>query len=195
MADECTDIANKEQFVICIRWVDNTLTDHEDVIGLYNVDTIDSNKLVATIEDVLLCMSLNLTRCRGQCYDGASNMVGCKNGVATQLLAKEKRAVLTHCYGHALNLAVGDSMKQSKVCRDALDTAYEISKLLRFSPKRHAAFDSIRFENLVEEDTGPRIIGIWAMCPTRWTVQGDAIKSIIENYDTLSQLWDECLEK
>jgi len=32
------------------------------------------------------------------------------------------------------------------------------------------------------------------MCPTRWTVRGDAIKSIIEHYDTLSQLWDECLE-
>ena len=32
MADECTDVSNKEQFVICIRWVDNT---HEDVIGLY----------------------------------------------------------------------------------------------------------------------------------------------------------------
>ena len=57
-------------------------------------------------------------------------MAGCKKGVATQLLAKEKKAVLTHCYGHASNLAVGDSTKQSKVCRDALDTAYEISKLL-----------------------------------------------------------------
>ena len=102
MADECTDVANNEQFVICIRWVDSTLTDHEDVIGLYNVGTIDSNTLVTTIEDVLLRMNLKLTQCRGQCYDGASNMVGCKNGVATQLLAKEKRAVLTHCYGHAL---------------------------------------------------------------------------------------------
>lgn len=101
MADECTEIVNKEQFVICIRWVDNTLTDHEDVIGWYNVDTIGSNKLVATIEDALLRMNLNLTQCCGQCYDGASNMVECKNGVATQLLAKEKRAVLTHCYGHA----------------------------------------------------------------------------------------------
>ena len=52
MADECTDVANNEQFVICIRWVDNTLIDHEDVIGLYNVGIIDSNILVATIEDV-----------------------------------------------------------------------------------------------------------------------------------------------
>ena len=124
MADECTDVANNEQFVICIRWVDNTLTDHEDVIGLYNVGTIDSDALVTTMKDVLLRMSLKLTQCRGQCYDGASNMTGCKKGVATQLLAMEKRAVLTHCYGHALNLAVGDSMKQSKVCRDALDTAF-----------------------------------------------------------------------
>ena len=135
MADECADVANNQQFVICIRWVDNALTDHEDVIGLYKVGTIDSNTLVATMEDVLLLMGSKLTQCHGQCYDGASNMTGCKNGVATQLLAKEKRAVLTHCYGHALNLVVGDSMKQSKVCRDALDSAYEISKLLRFSPK------------------------------------------------------------
>ena len=139
---------------------------------MYKVNIINSNTLVATIEDVLLHMSLKLTQCRGQCYDSASNMVGCENGVATQLLAKEKRAMLTHCYGHALNLAVGDSIKKSKVCRDALDTTYEISKLLRFSPKRYAAFDQIRVENLAEEDTGSRAIGIRAICPTRWTVPG-----------------------
>ena len=30
-ADECTDVSNKEQFVFCICWVDNTLTASEDV--------------------------------------------------------------------------------------------------------------------------------------------------------------------
>ena len=64
---------------------------------------------------------VSIAQCRGQCYDGASNMVGCRKGVATQLARKEKRAVLTHCYAHALNLVVGDSLKQSKVCKDALD--------------------------------------------------------------------------
>ena len=111
-------------------------------------------------------------------------MVGCKKGVATQLARKEKRAVLTHCYGHALNLAVGDSMKQSKVCKDALDTAFEISKLIRYSPKQNAAFDRIKVENLTEEHVGSSI-GIRAMCPTRWTVRGDAVESIIENYVVL----------
>ena len=29
MADEITDIINKEQFVICIRWVDNDLNEND----------------------------------------------------------------------------------------------------------------------------------------------------------------------
>ena len=37
-------------------------------------------------------------------------------------------------------------------------------------------------------------MGIRAFCPTRWTVRGDAIASIIENYDFLLQVWEECLE-
>ena len=127
MADECTDIANKEQFTIIIRWVGEDLQDHEDFIGLYEVGGITAESLVHAIQDVLLQMKVKLSECRGQCY-GASNMSGSRNGVATQIMAEEKRAVYTHCYGHALNLAVGDAIKQSKVSRDALETAFEISK-------------------------------------------------------------------
>ena len=36
--------------------------------------------------------------------------------------------------------------------------------------------------------------GIQAICPTRWTVREDAVASIIENYDFLMKLWEECLE-
>lgn len=111
MADECTDVANKEQFAVCICWVDESLTDHEDVIGVYNVGTIDANTLTAAIHDVLLRMNLRMAQCHGQCYDGASNMAGSKHGVAAQLHAEEPRVLLTHCYGHALNLAVADAMK------------------------------------------------------------------------------------
>ena len=34
MADECSDVSNKEQFTIIIRWVGQDLRDHEDFIGL-----------------------------------------------------------------------------------------------------------------------------------------------------------------
>ena len=35
MADEATDIINKEQFMICKRWVDNDLNANEAFIGLH----------------------------------------------------------------------------------------------------------------------------------------------------------------
>ena len=191
MADECTDCSNKEQFTINIRWVDEHLNEHEEFIGLYQVSTIDAESLVSAIRDVLLCMNAKVADCRGQCYDGASNMSGARKGVAAIITQEESRALYTHCYGHALNLAVADTVKQSKVCRDALDTAFEITRLIKFSPKRNAAFDRIKSGNV--DDCYPSPIGIRTFCPTRWTVRGDAIESILVNYSTLGILWEECL--
>lgn len=112
MADETTDVSNREQCVLVLRHVDDDLIAHEDFIGSYKVDSIDSDTLTKTIEYFLLRMSLSLSNCRGQCYDGASNMSGAKNGVAKRISEKEPRAIHKHCYGHALNLAVGDTVKQ-----------------------------------------------------------------------------------
>ena len=120
MADEYTDIANKEQFTICIRWVDSDLQGHEDFIGLYEVDNISADCLVFHIKDALLWMNINLSKCQGQCYDGASNMSGVRNGVAAQIISEVKCAIYTHCYGHSLSLAVSDCIKKCRVCSDAL---------------------------------------------------------------------------
>ena len=115
MADECTDCSNREQFTINIRWVDADLQDSVAFIGLYAVDAINADCLVSAIKDVLIRMNLKLSCCRGQCYDGASNMSGVKSGVATQLCAEEKRALFTHCYCHALNLTIGGSQRFVKM--------------------------------------------------------------------------------
>ncbi|XP_062516170.1 uncharacterized protein LOC134191564 [Corticium candelabrum] len=58
MADECTDVSNKEQFVIVIRWVSEDLQKDESFIGLYEVNSIDDNRLVHSIKDVLLRLNI-----------------------------------------------------------------------------------------------------------------------------------------
>ena len=180
MADEFRDVTNKEQFVVCIRWVDETLIDHENVIGVYNVGTIDASTLTAAIHYVLLCLGLKMVKCCGQCYDGSFNMSGNKNGVAAQLLAEEPCALLTHCYGHALNLAVGDAVKQSKVCHGALDIAFEVSHLICFSPQQNAALDRIKADHPAEEEESLPSHNIRSFCPTRWTVCGDVIEASLK---------------
>ena len=135
MADECADISNKEQFTICLRWIGRDLEDHEDFIGLYQVDSITAYSLTFHIKDTLLHLNVQLSQRRGHCYDGTTNMNGIRSGVSTQITKAEKQTVYTHCYAHVLNLAIGENIKHSKICFDALDVAFEISKLIKFSQK------------------------------------------------------------
>lgn len=126
----------------------STLVVNEDFIGLYNVPSIDSNRLVFVIKDCLQCLNISITKARGQCYDGASNMRGARNGVAKQIADIEKHAVFTHCYGHALNLACSDSVKGCKIIKDSLDIAYEITKLIKFSPRREGIFNTLKKQDI-----------------------------------------------
>jgi hypothetical protein len=91
--DETTDISNVEQMVICLRYVDEQLDVHEEVIGYYSLETTTSANIVSTIKDALLRMDLSISNCRGQCYDGASSMSGSRSGVATQLAILEPKAL------------------------------------------------------------------------------------------------------
>ena len=150
------------------------------------VSSIDVDNLVKIIKDSLVRMNLSLAKCRGQCYDGASNMSGAKTGVVKQLSDIEKRAIYTQCYGHSLNLAIGDSIKQSKVMRDALDTTFIISQLLKYSPKRDTHFETVKTE------LAPDTSGLRVLCPTRWTARAQSLESVLKNYTVLQELWVEC---
>ena len=140
------------------------------------------------MKDTLLQMNLPLAHCREQCYDGAANMAGAKNGVATQILHEEPCATFIHCYGHALNLAAGDTVKKNKVLRNTLDTLLEISKLIKFSPRRDAIFQKLKSE------LAPETLGFRTLCPTRWTVRALSLQSVIDNFAVLQELWDVALD-
>ena len=85
MADETTDIISKEQFVICIRWVENDLNTNEDIIGLHELSVTHAETLAFILKDVVLRLGLDPERLRGQCYDGCSTLMGKKSGVAATI--------------------------------------------------------------------------------------------------------------
>ncbi len=80
IADEATDVCNKEQ--LCISHFDI----HEDPVELINVPKTDSATLTTVIKDCLIRLALPLSQCHGQAYDGASNMSGHVSGVAARIL-------------------------------------------------------------------------------------------------------------
>ena len=58
----------------------------------------------------------------------------CKNWSSnTHTNETESSAHLTHCHGHALQLAVGDIIKAIKIMAGSLDAAFEPNKLIKYS--------------------------------------------------------------
>ena len=188
MVDETTDISNKEQAVLCFRWVYDDLIAHEEFVGLYGIENTEAQTLVNIILDALTGLNLSIKKLRGQCYDGASSMSGPRSGVGKKISDLESRAVYTHCYGHSLNLACMDTIKSSKIMQEALDITGEITKLVKLSPRRGSVFQRLK------DEIAPQDAGIRVLCPTRWTVKAEALKSILDNFEVLQNLWEESLE-
>ena len=73
--------------------------------------------------------------------------------------------------------------------KDALDTTREITKLIKYSPKREGIFQRLK-EGLSSASTP----GIRVLCSTRWTVRAESIHCILINYDTLRRIRTEALQ-
>ena len=56
--------------------IDHNFESHKDMTGFYQVEDIKSETLFKSIKNALNRMDKPLMDYRGQCYDGASNMVG-----------------------------------------------------------------------------------------------------------------------
>ena len=152
--------------------VDDKLRADENFISLYQIESTDANSIVAMIRDVILRLNLTFTKLRGQCYDSAALMSGTRNGVSTQILKEEPRAVYTHCCGHSLNLACNDTIKQCKVMKDALEITQKIAKLVKRSPQRDLLLH--RLKDLLADNTP----GVRVLFPTRWTVRGQTLQCL-----------------
>jgi len=59
---------------VCFRWVDDNFETHEDFVGLQSVDDITAATILHVVTDAVCRMTLSLSMCRAQCYNGASNM-------------------------------------------------------------------------------------------------------------------------
>ena len=124
-------------------------------------------------------MNIPVEQIRGQRYDGASAMRGRRGGVAKVIMDEEPQALYTHCYGHSINLAINDAINLTKPTGKALETIHEITKLIKHSPRRDGLFRELKRAH--DQVSGIQSLGIRLLCPTRWTVWADSLKSVIDN--------------
>ena len=144
IGDETLDTSGVEQFAFSLRWVDFDYGVYEDLIGLIEVDKTDAVTLTGVIKDALLHLIVPTNQCRGQAYDGASNMSGHLNGVAARIVKESPKAHYVHCLAHSLNLYLQDCARACQIIKESLLLVSKLSTLIRASPKRLALFKRIQ---------------------------------------------------
>ena len=148
IADEATDVSKNEQFNISIRWVGDEYTISEESIRLVQLPNTFTNTLVAVIIDMLGHCNLPIVMCIDQAYDGAANMQGLRNEVATQIQAEVPSPILDHCLAHCLQLVLQEAGRKCGSLRGPRvgERDHQII-IVKLSPKRCTLFAQ-NLENL-----------------------------------------------
>ena len=130
IANETLDRGKKEQMTICLRYVIKDLTKGivilEDPVRIIDlIDNIRTTQHLEPLEEVRLTgknmgtvilnaltnLGLDLQKCIGQCYDGASSMSSEKVGVVAEVKKYAPNADYIHCFLHNLNLGASSVVK------------------------------------------------------------------------------------
>jgi len=157
--------------------VDNNYQVIEDVIGLYEISRQNAPTVVEAILDALTRCGLDMRDCRGQSFDGASNMSGLYGGVSALILKQQSKAIYVHCNAHCLDLAIQDLTNGCITIRNCMSFVKEIIDFIRRSPKRL---------NILKETSTEMSMPythLTPLCPTRWTMRAGSYSSLLQNYE------------
>ena len=134
MADEVTDVANKEELSLALRYV-FCGTVKEVLVDFIEVERITSELLAKSILNLLRKNCLPISNLCGPCYDGASNMSGARSGCKSIVQLSAPLALNFHCASYWLNLAVVSSCKFQAF----RNTESNIGEIARLFTKKTAA--------------------------------------------------------
>ena len=106
LIDESRDVSTKEQMAIVLRYMNEKGNVVESFLGVELVTSTTTSSLKGKIDAVLSRHGLSISKCRGQGYDGASNMNGEFKGLKTLILRENESTYYIHCFTHQFQLAL-----------------------------------------------------------------------------------------
>nr|CAI5817451.1 unnamed protein product [Callosobruchus analis] len=119
--DDSTDIGQKSQCSIIVRYVNNGGKLVERFLGFY-----DFQAAWKSLE----------TKPIGQCFDGASVISGHLNGLQAKIKEQAPQALFVHCLAHRLNLVLQQSCNSISNCRIFCTYQWAVSRATVSSEQR-----------------------------------------------------------
>ncbi len=185
LCDEVIDVACKEQVSIVLRFVDSDCNIQEEFLDFIKVERITGEVLAREIKNVLARYGLDFQNCRGQGYDGATNM-SAANGVQGHLSVENSKVVYVHCNCHILNLCIVNACSLPPT-RNMSSAITETANFFQNSAKRQ-----IFLENVVDDRTPT--VKVKDLCRTRWVYRHEAYENFSMLYTYLVDVMEAICE-
>jgi len=176
LCDEVTDVSNKEQVSMVLRFVDSKNSIREEFLDFICTERVTGEILAGNIKSTLLKYGLEFDNCRGQGYDGASNM-SARRGVQGILGRENHKALYVHCNSHILNLCVVQACSLPCI-RNMSGTVTESAFFFKNSPKRQTFL-----ELMIDKQTKAKKVK--DLCRTRWVYRHEAYECFFELFKCL----------
>lgn len=143
ISDDTTDIVEKSQCAITLRYVKTSGELKERFLGFYDVSSSKTAESLYNLITSVLQPYNYKSKLVAQCYDGASVMAGHVNGLQNKIRTDAPYALFTHCCAHRLNLVLQQGSYCVSQCRIFFCTLLGVSVFFKKSPKRTYVLDTI----------------------------------------------------
>ena len=204
LCDDSSDSANLEQMISFIQFVDvDTNMVQTKFLFIANIleksDSTDAETICSVLLENLDRLHLPQQGLCGLVTDGASTMVGRKNGVAARLKRIIPTLLSVHCICHRLALACADATDELETIDNVHLWLTQLWKLFDYSSKKSALLLKVQTEmrhiTLTSGAQSSVAKTLKRACKTRWLSFDSAVKSAFEDIlailHTLKKLSDK----
>lgn len=178
--DESTDISVEKKLVLCIKYLEEGFVPKTEYLTNIKLPAGDSDTIVTVLADTFQSLGIPLASVVSLATDGASTMMGKRNGVGVQL--KDKYCpylVHTHCLAHRLALGCGDSLKDNSVIRNFRNMFNGVYAFFHTSANRTSLLSEMQgiYNDPVLKMKEPHEI--------RWLSVYDSVEAVFRSYPSL----------
>lgn len=191
IADETTDISNHELLALCLRFVstsDKNIEIKEIFFDFVHLNRSSGDKIAKAIIDSPTRHDIDVTKCRGQGYDGAGAMSSERVGVQARIKEIAPLALYIHCNSHVLNLSIAAACKLPPV-RNMIDSLNEVFWFFHNSPKRQTFFEHV----LERLEIPSKVTKLKGLCKTRWIERHQCYETFYELFPVICRTFEGIL--
>lgn len=177
IVDSTPDLAHVDQLTFIFRFVNQGGHVVERFLAFEPVDNHRGDSLAECVIAMVENLGLDLSNCRGQSYDNASNMSGKYNGVQAHLKRRNPLICYVPCAAHSLNLVGVNSVDSSSEAGHFFDLLQTMYTFCASSTHRWGK---------VFHNTGVKLT-LKSLSGTRWSARADSTQALWRYYAQLRE--------